>query len=597
MIAQTLLLLFAAQADPIGRWVSTHEDLGGVHALAALPEQDDVAVLNAETGIIRMGLDQASHTFDWSQSLHQPQGLSIAANGRIFVADTGHHRVMYFSSEGDMIGGFGGSGDGPVRMRHPHAIDVNDTIAAVADTGHNRIQIFGLGGEHIRNLEGDALGLNRPEGVAIDDAGKVWIADTQNHRILCTDQNGDILHELGSWGTFPGQFMEPCGIDARGGRVVVTDRLNHRVQVFDANTAESLDSWGMHAVFPRQGEGKVHYPADAALLPDGDIVIAEPFEERVQRFGPNGTDIEPPSLGPRGVQSHFGPVAATDGRFFCTWEPELRAIHVFDLDRKTPLRLSTFGEPGDAAGQLGHLTAIEIDATNNLIWAVDAGNQRIHEWTINPPPPDKPRFDSSMATLRRSAPLPTAGPGELGRNNDELIYLDQAGNTAWLVNGTGQHAAIDLALGRDPRAIILAGKSDEGQRVAAVLDGISKVIRLHGPWPQPENRVTTIDLADLIDPVDFAQTQDGSFVVVDRGGHRIHRFGIDGTHLNTWGEQGSDHGQLWRPAAVVVDHHNRVIVLDHGNHRAQMFEPDGTWIMTFGAGRAWTTRPTQQETE
>ena len=98
MIAQTLLLLFAAQADPIGRWVSTHEDLGGVHALAALPEQDDVAVLNAETGIIRMGLDQASHTFDWSQSLHQPQGLSIAAIGRIFVADTGHHRVKYFSS-------------------------------------------------------------------------------------------------------------------------------------------------------------------------------------------------------------------------------------------------------------------------------------------------------------------------------------------------------------------------------------------------------------------------------------------------------------------------------------------------------------------
>ena len=592
-----LVLVCASQADPIGLWVSTHEDLGGVHAIAAIPTTDEVAVLNAESGTLRMGLSPESEILDLSRSLHQPLGLAIAATGRIYVADTGHHRVMYFTPEGAMIGGFGGAGDEPFQMQHPHAIDLSDALAVVADTGHNRIQLFQIGGQHIRNIEGDTIGLNRPEGVALDANGHIWIADTQNHRVLCVDQHGDIIHAIGSWGTFPGQFMEPSGIDAKDGRVVVTDRLNHRVQIFDMETAALLESWGMHAVYPRQGEGKVHYPADAALLSGGDVVIAEPFEERAQRFGTGGAEIEPPSLGPRGVQSHFGPVAATDGRFFCTWEPELRALHVFDLDRKTPLRLSTFGEPGEAAGQIGHLTAIDIDAANNRIWAVDAGNHRIHEWTISPPPPDKPRFDPGMATLRRSVPLPIAGPGELLHTNDKLIYLDQAGNTAWQIAGTSEHTEIELPLGRDPRAAVLCESTGNTQPPGAILDGIDKTIHLYGSWPPADNRASTISLAELIDPVDFAQTHDGSFVVVDRSGHRIHRFGIDGTHLNAWGERGSDHGQLWRPAAVVVDHHNRVIVLDHGNHRAQMFEPDGTWIMTFGAGRAWTRRPALQETD
>ena len=120
------------------------------------------------------------------------------------------------------------------------------------------------------------------------------------------------VHRIGSWGTFPGQFMEPSGIDASDGHIIVTDRLNHRVQVLDMSTGVTTESWGMHSFLPRQGEGRVHYPADVAVLAHGDIVVAEPFEERVQRFGATGTEIDKPTPSPQSVQSHFGPVAATD---------------------------------------------------------------------------------------------------------------------------------------------------------------------------------------------------------------------------------------------------------------------------------------------
>jgi sugar lactone lactonase YvrE len=596
----SLTTLSMAMADGnTGRWISTHQDIGGVHAIAAIPGTDKVAALDTDLGTVRLGLHDGDERLDLSRWVRHPKGLSIAPDGRIYVVDTDRHHVMFFTPEGNLLGGFGGAGDEPFRMRRPHAVDVNNSIAVVADTGNDRIQLFEPDGQHIGNLEGPALGLRSPEGVALDDAGRIWVADTHNHRVVCLNSNGTVLREIGSWGTFPGLFMEPSGIDARDGRVVVTDRLNHRVQIFDAHTGAVIETWGMHAFLPREADGKVHYPSDAAILEGGDVVIAEPFEERAQRFGVSGTEIEPPAVAPRGSQSHFGPVATTDGRFFCTWEPELRAIHVFDLDRTTPIRLSTFGQPGSRPGQLGNLTAMEVDAKLNLLWTVDAANNRIHEWALNPPPPDSPRFDPTMATLSQSVPLPIAGSGDLAQSDGDLIFLDRGGRTAWKLGGDGHHTPVDLGMGRDPRAFSLLGRNESGQLQGAVLDGDQKVIRLNGQWPDSTGTQSTISLADLIDPVDFDVAEDGSFFVVDRSGHRVHRFARDGTPLNAWGEQGIDHEQFWRPAAIVVDHHNRVIVLDHGNHRAQMFQPDGTWIMTFSGGRSWRwdhgrRRPTKE---
>jgi len=496
---------------------------------------------------------------------------------------------MFFDGDGRMLGGFGGRGHEDYRLLAPHDVAAGPNFIAVADTGNDRVQLYQLGGAYLAAIEGvPGDPLRQPEGVTIDADNRIWVADTHNHRVLCFSPSGELIRSIGSWGNFPGQFMEPSGIDAANGYIVVTDRLNHRVQVLDAATGTAIESWGMHSFLPRQGEGRVHYPADVAILMQGDFVVAEPFEERTQRFGARGSGIDAPAQSPPGVQSHFGPVADTDGRFFCTWEPELRAIHIFDLDRRTPVRLSTFGTPGTAPGQLGDLSALAIDAATSRLWAVDATNARVHEWTLNPPPPDEPRFDPSMATLNRSAPLPQAGPGDLVRSGSDLLFLDRNQARGWTLSGDGQHTSIDLDLLRDPIAAIAAPAEGDKKPRVAVLDSREKVIQLHGPWPDLTSEQRSISLAALKDPVDLARLSDDSIVVVDRAAHRMHRFAVDGTELASWGERGVNHGQLWRPAAVVVDHHDRIIVLDHGNHRAQMFEPDGTWIMTFGAGRSWT---------
>ncbi len=570
-----LLMASPSTTTNLGKWIEARSNVGGVTAVATMPT-GDVAMLDADTATVYLPGSEAA--FDVSKWLSRPSGLAFGPDGRMYVSGSNRHHVIFFEPGGRMSGGCGGVGDEPFRLRSPAALDVDADHLVVADTGNNRIQVYEPGGLHLRSIRGPADNpLRRPEGVALDDEGRIWVADTHNHRVLCLTPAGEIVHAIGSWGTFPGQFMEPSGIDVAGNRAIVTDRLNHRVQVLDTEAGTVIETWGMHAFLPRQGEGRVHYPEDAALTADGTVTIAEPFEERVQRFGPEGVEIPPPAVAPRGVQSHFGPTATVDGRFFCTWEPELRAIHIFDLDRATPVRLSTFGTPGEAPGQLGHLTSLALDAERNLLWAVDAGNGRLHEWHLTPPPPDRPAFNPEMAVLSRSTPLPEAGEGMLHRDGDRLLHIDRVTGRVRSLRSDGRHSARPSTPARHP--IAATGPASR----LAILDAHGPTVHLLGDWG-----ADSIALDGLVDPVDVAVAPDGSVLVLDRGGHTVHRFSADGADLGVWGARGTGHGELWRPAAIQVDHQGRVIVLDHGNHRAQMFQPDGTWIMTFGAGRAWT---------
>ena len=587
-----VLLLTAASylvipANELGHWIDTYDGLGDAHAVASMPAGNGWAVLDADNARVSWPASPARKSLDLSPHLHRPRGLAIGSDGVIYAVDTAHHQVKAFHPDGQLICSFGGRSDKPGSLLRPHAVDVNDELVAVADTGQDRIQLYTRDGQHLGTLPLAHDELRGPHGVAIDDRDRIWITDTEQHRVLCVEQDGTIVHRLGTWGTFPGHFMEPTGIDARGGRVAVADRLNHRIQVFDADTGAMTEAWGMHAFRPREGEGKVHYPADAALIGDGTVVVAEPFEERVQHFGPDGMEIEPPSMAPRGAQSHFGPVAATSGRFFCTWEPEIRAIHLFDLERETPLRLSTFGSPGTGLGEIGNITALALDADAQRMWAVDASNRRLHEWSLTPPPADAPRFDPGLAVLSKSIPLPMAGPGTLLQLDDRLIFIDRSNAKAWQISDTGDHRPIRMDLGQDPRAAIVTQACSAGQNTVASLDGVQKRLRCHNELTSTTSATEWMTLDAVAEPVDMAVTAQGHLLIVDRAGHQIHRYDATGQHLGSWGEQGIDHEQFWRPAAIVIDRNDRVIVLDHGNHRAQMFTPDGTWLMTFGGGRAW----------
>jgi uncharacterized protein (TIGR03437 family) len=134
-----------------------------------------------------------------------PTGLAISPEGDLYIADTGNHRVRVIDAQANVrtiagAGVSGYSGDGGLavlaRLNTPVSVAL-DNIGRVyiADRNNNRIRqwdpatknIVTVGGNGLPLFNGDGVGtqsaFNVPMGVAVDSEQRIWVADSGNHRI------------------------------------------------------------------------------------------------------------------------------------------------------------------------------------------------------------------------------------------------------------------------------------------------------------------------------------------------------------------------------------------------------------------------------
>lgn len=75
--------------------------------------------------------------------LYGPRDIAVDRDGNVWVTDTGHHRLVKYSANGDPMGVFGGQGTGPGQFSEPVAVAFGpDGTIAVTDTWNNRVQLF-----------------------------------------------------------------------------------------------------------------------------------------------------------------------------------------------------------------------------------------------------------------------------------------------------------------------------------------------------------------------------------------------------------------------------------------------------------------------
>jgi hypothetical protein len=153
--------------------------------------------------------------------LNDPTDVAIDSNGNLYIADSANNRIQEVSANtgnistfaGSATGTAGSSGDGGAAtaalLSNPSGVDVDTNgDVYVADLANNRVQeIYAANGDswglimttgHIYTVAGSASGasghtgdgglatsalLNNPQGVATDDAGNLYIADSANNRI------------------------------------------------------------------------------------------------------------------------------------------------------------------------------------------------------------------------------------------------------------------------------------------------------------------------------------------------------------------------------------------------------------------------------
>ncbi len=180
-----------------------------------------------------------------------PEGMGWdlrAGQHRLAVADTQNHRIQLFTYDplsGALtyertIGAYG-TGNGQLRLPAGVAFD-NTGRLFVADTGNHRIAIFRASdGSWLGtfNGSGTAYALVAPRGVCVDPSvsgGGVWVCDTGNNRVTQFSTAGQWRRTFGQQGSGDGQFERPVDVQmwftGSRRRLVVADNLNNRIQIF-----------------------------------------------------------------------------------------------------------------------------------------------------------------------------------------------------------------------------------------------------------------------------------------------------------------------------------------------------------------------------
>ena len=235
-----------------------------------------------------------------------PRNVTTSADGTVFVADSGNHRIQVFDAQGNFVTSWGEFGEQPGQFNEPWGIAADDEFVYVSDTWNHRIQKFSHDGELVGSYgqngspfdENDpGLGLfYGPRGISLINDNRLAITDTGNHRVQIMDRDGNFLSSVGSQGNQPGQFNEPVGItNAPNGNLYLADTWNGRVQELSPDIFP-LNEWPVNGWYSQSIDNKPYIAVDSqnrvyVTDPEGfRVLIFDSVGNYLGRFGSYGTE-------------------------------------------------------------------------------------------------------------------------------------------------------------------------------------------------------------------------------------------------------------------------------------------------------------------
>ncbi len=319
-------------------------------------------------------------------ALSDPFGVVIDSKGTVFISDAGDtNQIRKLTREGTLVT-FAGSTEGfsdgtPGSFNTPSglAIDADDNIY-VADTGNNRIRkitpqgvVLTLAGSGTAGfLDGPAATaqFDGPVGVAVDDKGNVFVADTYNDRIRKIGVDGFVTTIAG--GPKPGYadgdassalFDTPCGLTVtKDGSIIVADTGNRSLRKVSANgqvTSITLST-------------DLRAPVGLALTHDGFIYVTDFDRSTVVQLAPEGNSAIIVGNGP-GYSDGTSDIAAFNHPSGIALDPNSRELFVADSSNYLLRKLSPTAPteaPSTLRGSIPRLTTDSLKSPN-LLWPLD----------------------------------------------------------------------------------------------------------------------------------------------------------------------------------------------------------------------------------
>jgi DNA-binding beta-propeller fold protein YncE len=337
-----------------------------------------------------------------------PQGLAVnSTTHEIEVADEANTRIERVSSAFAYESQFTSAGysglvlDAPVEITTDAQHDV-----WIADAYNSRIVEVGPSGQMIRAIgaNGGAGGpshapgaFNLPLSLAVAPNGDLYVADAYNCRIEHFTGSGGYLSSFGTCGWGQRQLKQPAGIalSPDGQTIYVADRGANRISVFTAS-GTFVANWGRQGGNGSAGGGTgwFNFPESDAVLPDGNVVVDDRGNDRLEVLDPNGhwlRTIGGPGSSP-GLFNDPLVVRTTSQGEILVGDQEGR-VQVFDEDG-TPLY--QWGSTGTTLGQLYTPNGIAVDGS--VVWVANYATGTLERFT----------FPAATATAGQPVPAQTS---------------------------------------------------------------------------------------------------------------------------------------------------------------------------------------------
>ena len=200
-----------------------------------------------------------------------PKGNPVVSGGMLFGTDTAGVIRAY--------------GSGPIVAAGPTATARPLTSPSVRPAAPNPFKIVG-------RYDPTKLELDRPIALAIGPTGDAYVTESSD-RVTQISPDGTVVRRWGEEGSKAGEFdfIGPNVEDgaygsiaaAPDGKVYVSDSDNHRVQVFsaDGDFVRQFGSFGTAA-------GQFALPFDLSVDAEGNAYVLDDILQRISKFGPDG---------------------------------------------------------------------------------------------------------------------------------------------------------------------------------------------------------------------------------------------------------------------------------------------------------------------